>query len=63
MFYVSQRWICAASLMVVVQSLPSVPNYHQGREAVPVKTATQAMGLCAWVGYLTSIHLIYYNAE
>lgn len=63
MFYVSQRWICVASLMVVVQSLPSVPNYHQGREAVPVKTATQAMGLCAWVGYLTSIHLIYYNAK
>lgn len=50
-----QRWICAACQMEVVQSLPTVPNYHQGREAVPVMKATQAMELCAWVGHLSSI--------
>lgn len=49
MVFVSQRWTCAARLMVGVQNLPPVPKYQQGREAVPVKTATLATGPCAWV--------------
>lgn len=46
----SQRWTCAARLTVVAQSLPSAPNSHRGREAAPVKVATQVTGPCAWVG-------------
>lgn len=60
MFFVSQRWTCVARLMVGVQRLPPVPNCQQGREAAPVKRATPATGLCAWVGHLTSMFHRYF---
>lgn len=55
MFFVTQRRTCVARLMVAVQSLPPVPNCQQGREGAPVKRATPATGLCAWVGHMTSM--------